>query len=329
MRPGLVSIMMPAYNAEQYIGQAIESVLAQTYVHWELILVNDGSTDGTVAIATRYTDPRIKLIHQVNGGESAARNTALEKMTGEFVAFLDADDVYLPDHLEAAVGYLMNYPRCDGVYTDGYYCNQNGTRIKTLSSRRRGPFEGRVFEETVRASDVFGPPLCVVLRYNLIARHNLRFDTNIVIGPDWDFFTQFADVAQFGYLDQCTCLYRVHQSNITFRTDLKARALDTAKCRTKAIKMQNFAACSPETRLAVFYDLLVNRLGSFPERQVAITQMAGIHGFVISASGETIEVDGTQGDDERRRSQIYRRVVASFPKIEPVRPPWCIAVCGV
>jgi len=264
--------MMPAYNAEQFIGQAIESVLAQSYPYWELIIVNDGSTDSTADIAGRRTDPRIKLIHQPNGGESAARNTALRYMQGEFVAFLDADDIYLPHHLELTAGYLQTHPEYDGVYTDGYYCDQNGTRLQTLSSRRRGPFEGRIFEEVVRASDVFGCPVCVVLRHNIIARHNLRFDTSIVIGPDWDFLIHYSDFAQFRYLDQYTCLYRIHQTNISIRTDLQKRALHLAKCREKAIKMGNFKACSLETRAAVFYDLLVNLLTGFPKRQSAITQ---------------------------------------------------------
>ena len=78
MQPALISIMMPAYNAEDYIGEAIDSVLAQSYSNWELIIVNDGSEDKTADIAAKYTDRRIKVFHQANGGESAARNAALD-----------------------------------------------------------------------------------------------------------------------------------------------------------------------------------------------------------------------------------------------------------
>ncbi len=99
MEPGLVSVMMPAYNAERYIRPAMESLLAQTYSRWELIVVNDGSKDATAAIARSFDDPRIRVIDQPNGGEASARNTALRTMRGEFVAFLDADDAYLPEHL--------------------------------------------------------------------------------------------------------------------------------------------------------------------------------------------------------------------------------------
>lgn len=272
MQPGLVSVMMPAYNAEQYIQQAIESLLAQSYSDWELIIVNDGSTDRTAEITSKFNDPRIRVIHQANSGEATARNTALKQMQGEFTAFLDADDIFLPHHLEVMVKHLQTHPYCDGVYSDGYYIDQDGTRLIPLSNRRRGPFEGRIFEEAVYASDVFGPPVCVVLRHNLIARHNLTFDKNIVIGPDWDFFVHYADVAQFGYVNQYTCLYRVHQTNITARINLQQRAFEIAKCRAKAIKMESFQTCSVITRSWVFYDLLVNLLRGFPDRQSEITK---------------------------------------------------------
>ena len=87
------------------------------------------------------------------------------------------------------------------------------------------------------ASDVFGPASCVVLRHDLVAQSALRYDTRIVIGPDWDFFTRYADLATFGYLPDHTCLYRVHQSNITAQVDGRRRAGYLAICREKAIRM--------------------------------------------------------------------------------------------
>lgn len=272
MQSGLVSIMMPAYNAEGYIGQAIESVLAQSYTQWELVIVDDGSTDRTAEVASRYTDPRIKLLRQGNGGEASARNTALRNMQGEFLAFLDSDDLFLPDHLESTVGYLLGHSQVDGVYTDGYYIDQAENRLQTLSSRRRGPFEGNLFEEVVYGSDVFGPPACVVLRTILISKYGLRFDENIVIGPDWDFFTKYADLAIFGYIDQITCLYRLHTSNISIRTGLEKRALEHAKCRINAIRLKNFNKCSVRVRAGVLYDLLVNLLVDFPQQQLEIIE---------------------------------------------------------
>jgi glycosyltransferase involved in cell wall biosynthesis len=262
-----VSIMMPAYNAELYIGEAIESAISQTYPDWELIIVNDGSRDRTAEIAASYADERIRLVHQENGGESAARNHALSLARGEWLAFLDADDQYLPDHLAVAASYLENHPEKDGVYTDGLHIDPQGNELQSLSSRRRGPFEGWIFEPLVRASDVFGPPLCVVLRRGLIEEHHLLYDTRIVIGPDWDFFIRYAEFANFGYIDQQTCLYRVHLTNITVLTGLDQRAAYLDLCRQKAIKLSSFDRCSLETRTFVFYDLLVRLLAGKPAEQ--------------------------------------------------------------
>lgn len=267
LQPGLVSIMMPAYNAERYLGEAIESVLAQTYPDWELIIVNDGSSDRTPEIALNYTDPRIRIIHQSNGGESIARNTALRHMRGEFVAFLDSDDAFLTRHLELGVAYLNDHPDYDGVYSDGYHWDSDGNRMQPLSSNRRGPFEGFIFGEVVRASDVFGPPLCAILRRSLITRFHLEYDPEIVIGPDWDFFIQYAELGRFGFIRDFTCLYRVHQSNITLRTKVDLRRRSLARCREKAIKLDGFAQLDEEIRIAVFYDLLINQLIGNPRRQ--------------------------------------------------------------
>ncbi len=274
MQPGLVSVMMPAFNAENYIAEAIESLLRQSYATWELIVVNDGSTDRTAAIVAQFSDERIRLFHQPNQGEAAARNTALDKAEGEYLAYLDADDAYLPHHLEVTVQHLQSHPQTEGVYTDGFYIDGQGNQIQTLASRRRGPFQGRVFAEAVRGSDLFGPPVCVVLRREPVLRYQLRYDTNIVIGPDWDFFVRYAENTSFAYLDQPTCLYRVHQSNITTQIKSDRRALELAKCRLKAIKLTGFGDCPVDVRAQVFYDLLVNLLRTVPPKQAEVLTWA-------------------------------------------------------
>jgi glycosyltransferase involved in cell wall biosynthesis len=269
----LVSIMMPAYNAEKFIGEAIESVLRQSYQNWELIIVDDGSQDRTGEIACSYQDPRIKVLRQQNKGESPARNAALQVMKGKYTAFLDADDLLRPSHLELSVEYLEQHPEHDAVYTDGFYCNQEGKIFKTLSSERRGPFEGWIFPELVRSSDVFGPPICVVINRSLITKTGILFDPDIIIGPDWDFMTRISETASFGYIDKTTCLYRVHNTNVTLRTHSEERALSLAKCREKAINLEKFNACRPEVRTHAFYDLLVNLLSGSPFKQNEISQL--------------------------------------------------------
>jgi glycosyltransferase involved in cell wall biosynthesis len=102
----LISVLVPAYNAEAFLEQCLESIVAQTYRHLEIIVVDDGSTDGTATISDRWAerDDRIRVIHQPNGGLSAARNTALDIMSGKYVAMVDSDDVI---HTEFAATLLQ------------------------------------------------------------------------------------------------------------------------------------------------------------------------------------------------------------------------------
>lgn len=270
----LVSIMMPAFNAEKFIEEAIASVLAQTAVAWELVVVDDGSVDATARLVAAFDDPRIRLVQQQNGGEAAARNTALRHLRGTYVAFLDADDLYLPQHLARATHYLDAHPGFAGVYSDGHYCDATGRQLVTLTSRRRGPYEGDVFAEAVRGSDLFGPPVSVVLRRNVIVEHALQFDESITIGPDWVFLMQVAAVGQFGYLDERTCLYRLHTTNISLQVDLQRRARELAKCRARSIAMPRFSECPLEVRTLVLHDLLVNLLRDDAPAREAVLQSA-------------------------------------------------------
>jgi glycosyltransferase involved in cell wall biosynthesis len=300
-----VSIMMPAYNAERFIQQAIDSVLAQNYPHWELIVVDDGSTDSTRAIAESYADARIRVFHQANAGEAAARNHALRQMSGDLLAFVDADDTWLPDHLALTAGSLAEHSELDAVYTDGWHIDTHGNRLPSLASRRRGPFEGDLFDAIVRASDVFGPPLCVVLRRSLVVERGLWFDPEIVIGPDWDFFTRVCETARFGYIDRQTCEYRIHQTNITVQVDLKRRAGYLQRCREKAIALSRFDECSIETRTEVFYDLLVNLLDGQPEQQAAVFGMSQFGQLPPFSQARLLRLAATAGLSTGGRSPHY------------------------
>ena len=104
-----ISVILPVYNNERYIGKAIESVLAQTFDDFELIVVNDGSTDNTLDVINQFDDSRIKLISQNNLGPGAARNNAFEIADGEYIMYLDSDDWFCPDALETAYGQAMEF----------------------------------------------------------------------------------------------------------------------------------------------------------------------------------------------------------------------------
>ena len=109
-----VSVVVPCYNQAHFLGEAIESILAQTYQHFEVVVVDDGSTDNTAAVASTYKD--VRYVWQPNAGLSAARNTGMYSSNGTFIVFLDADDILLPCALEAGLACFKSHPECGFVY---------------------------------------------------------------------------------------------------------------------------------------------------------------------------------------------------------------------
>ena len=113
------SVIIPLYNKANFVKKTIESVLSQTFKDFEIVVVNDGSTDDSLAIVSEITDPRIRVFTKENGGVSAARNFGIEKSRYEYIAFLDADDIWLPDYLETIKGMIEHYPQA-GVFSTAY-----------------------------------------------------------------------------------------------------------------------------------------------------------------------------------------------------------------
>lgn len=121
---------MPLYNAEKYVAEAIESVLAQTYTNWELIIVNDGSTDNSLEVAKRYENEKIKVFSQVNSGAGAARNHGYSQSKGEFIKFFDADDILSNNILEQQVNLLSKNPNCITSTQWGRFYNDDISTFK-------------------------------------------------------------------------------------------------------------------------------------------------------------------------------------------------------
>ncbi len=137
---GLVSIIMPSYNSEKYIKDSIESVLSQTYPFWELLIVDDCSTDKTVEIIKSFKDERIKLFqNEVNSGAAISRNWALREAKGKWIAFLDSDDLWLPTKLEEQLDFMIvnNY---SFSYTDYRVCNDGVLTNRIITAPNKMTF---------------------------------------------------------------------------------------------------------------------------------------------------------------------------------------------
>lgn len=200
-----VSIIIPAFNAEKTLAETLESLLAQTYSQWEAIVVDDGSTDTTRAIAKDFVkrDKRIHTIHQANAGESAARNTGLSKAKHEWLLFLDADDLILPSHLERMAAALQADAALDAIICRSARVAGNGTML----IEQYMPPSGDLFPVLARRA-AFPIHACVVRR-SLVESVG-RFDTSFRTSPDWDLWQRIARTgAGFGTIRDVLALYRI------------------------------------------------------------------------------------------------------------------------
>ncbi len=131
MKQPLITVLMPAYNAEKYIDEAIRSVLVQTFTDFELLIVNDGSTDNTKQMIESYDDPRIRLINQTNRGIASALNIGLLNAKADLIARFDADDICMPERLQVQYEFLKDNPDHIIVGSDADYMDMNGEYVFT------------------------------------------------------------------------------------------------------------------------------------------------------------------------------------------------------
>lgn len=124
-----VSVIVPVYKVEKYIAATVESVLQQTYKDFELLIIDDDSPDKSIEICQQFTDPRIKIIHQQNRGLAGARNTGIRNAKGEYFAFLDADDLWLPEKLAKHITHLENAPTVGISYSSSAFIDESGNSL--------------------------------------------------------------------------------------------------------------------------------------------------------------------------------------------------------
>ncbi|WP_346696381.1 glycosyltransferase family 2 protein [Barnesiella viscericola] len=136
----MISVVIPLYNKEKQIAHTLKSVLNQTFQDFEIVIVDDGSTDGSVAEVEKYSDSRIRLVHQQNAGVSAARNRGIEEAKGELIAFLDADDEWKPEYLATQYHLYQKYPDCS-VYACNYEFRDSEGKVSPTIIRKI-PFVG-------------------------------------------------------------------------------------------------------------------------------------------------------------------------------------------
>jgi glycosyltransferase involved in cell wall biosynthesis len=208
VRSGVVSVVIPAFNAEAFIGECIGSALSQTYPQVEVIVVDDGSTDATASVVARF-GTAVRCLRQANARQAAARNAGIKAASGEFVAFLDADDVWRPEKLERQLALFEERPELGLVYCSVEEIDPHGKPL----GLRRAALRGRAGKEILlgRAGNGICGSTPVVPRrvFDLVG----DFDVTLPPCEDMEFFWRVADRLPIDFVDEPLVGYRVHAGN--------------------------------------------------------------------------------------------------------------------
>ena len=202
-----ISVVIPSYNYAHFISDAIRSVLAQTFRDFEIIVVDDGSTDNTQGVVAQF-GKQVRYIYQANQGPCAARNTGIKASQGQFVALLDADDVWLPKKLELQLPLLEAHSQVGLVYSGMYLFDSETSAIIGEHPISRC-HEGHVLRQLYL--DQFVPSPTPLIRREVFDRVGL-FDETMIGPDDWDMWLRIAANYDFAFVAEPLAMYRIHAS---------------------------------------------------------------------------------------------------------------------
>lgn len=211
----LVSVLLPVYNAEKYLAEAIQSILDQSYQNFEFLIIDDGSVDRSVDIASTFgqDDQRIRLMrHSINQGLVAALNLGLDLAQGDYIARMDADDISLPDRLERQVEYMETHPETGVLGCNIQYMDENGNLVYLPDFSFHGDL-------AIRWNLFFINPFshpAVMMRKSIIDRYKLRYDPRAEHVEDYEYWGRFLHVSKGENLNDILLHYRLHQDSICY-----------------------------------------------------------------------------------------------------------------
>jgi GT2 family glycosyltransferase len=252
-----VSVIVPAYNGARTILETIRSVQAQTFRDFELIVVNDGSTDGTLEVLAGVADPRLHVFSYENGGLATARNRGMARAAGELLAFVDADDCWTADKLEAQVSALDARPGAGAAYSWTRFVDENGREL-----RRQKPvhFEGDVYRELL-VQNFLCSGSNILVRREVVDRVG-GFDPGALQMEDWEFFVRAAGAFPFALVPRYQIIYRYWTQSLSWAMASNQERWEASGRRTID---RVFEAAPPECqplkrrRLAAFHFRLGQR----------------------------------------------------------------------
>ena len=207
------SVIITSFNYAEYLPAAIESVLAQTDSDFELLIVDDGSTDGSVAIARACTDPRVRVLVQPHRGRAAARNTGMRAVRGRYIAFLDADDVWVHDKLAVQSELLDCRPDVGLVYTRFGVIDAYG-RVQSQGRSHFGMKPSGSILRHMLVGNAIGTPSTICFRRDLVEAENLCCDETNTQREDWHFCMRLALRTRIHHIPRTLAYHRQHARNM-------------------------------------------------------------------------------------------------------------------
>lgn len=214
----LVSVVIPAYNSEKTILGTINSVLNQTFSDFEIVVINDGSPDKTLSLLSTISDPRLKVFSYENGGLPVARNRGIRNATGEFIAFLDGDDLWTTDKLEAQLAALQNNPNAGVAYSWTQFIDENNN---LLYLQPPVYLQGDIYRELL-ISNFISSGSNIMVRRHYIDRVG-DFDPLLKVVADWDYYLRLSRECPFVLVPQYQVLYRKTFQSLSSKIDLMER----------------------------------------------------------------------------------------------------------
>jgi hypothetical protein len=211
-----VSVVIPAFNAEQFLRPALDSVLTQDYDDFDVIVVNDGSTDGTAAILDEYAaaDQRVRVMPQPNQGAAAANNLAIHATDAELIARMDTDDISLPGRLRRLVEYLDGHQQAAAVGTGAILIDGEGRQLARRIDRTK-PSRLTADAKVGRRNPVMNPTV-MFRRQSWLDAGGER--ACFIRSHDFDLWVRMAAIAELHSLPECLLLYRIHDGNVSYKT---------------------------------------------------------------------------------------------------------------
>ena len=207
----LITVVIPAYNCAQTIRETVQSVLAQTLTDLEIIIINDGSQDETLDVLSGIADPRIKVFTHDNSGVSVSRNRGIEKATGEFIAFLDSDDLWKPEKLADQYQALQNHPTAAIAYSWIDYIDESG---QFLRPGRHALFRDNVYSQLLLGNFIECGSSPLVRKSALTAADG--FDESLLTNEDWELWLRLSSQYDFIAVPKVQVLYRISTTSKSF-----------------------------------------------------------------------------------------------------------------